>query len=263
MRKPSPSHDDPGDGASQTPLLPNHTSNMSSIMIRWALQWRLALLTVAHLFMFTACYFLAFELRFDFNIPPEELALLWRTLPWYLALKLVVFYGAKNFHGWWRYVSFSDLAALVRAASISTLLIVSVDYFLINEYQIPRGIVLLDWAATLLVVGGMRCSWRMVREQLWPFFNGGEFRRALLIGGDRHSDALARHIHSCQELKYRVVGFLHNERLHHGLRLGNMPIVGFPDDAAALARQYGAEEVLVISDALDGKRLRAIIEDCE
>ena len=47
--------------------------------------------------------------------------LFWSTLAWVIGLKLLVFCLLAQFHGWWRYVTFADLAALLRATIISLL----------------------------------------------------------------------------------------------------------------------------------------------
>ena len=77
----------------------------------------------AHALVFAGVYWLAYLLRFDFKVPADSIAVFWSTLAWVIGLKLLVFYLLAQFQGWWRYVTFADLAALVRATIISLLLL--------------------------------------------------------------------------------------------------------------------------------------------
>src|SRR2546425_1169445 len=81
------------------------------------------LLAVLHVVVFASSYWLAFALRFDFELPLHEKQLLMLTLPWVVALKLSAFYLAGNFHGWLRHVTFSDLIAILRASVVSLVII--------------------------------------------------------------------------------------------------------------------------------------------
>ena len=108
---------------------------------------RFCLLVAVHLVVLCAAYVLAFGLRFDFAMPAAMTALMWSTLLWVLPLKIVVFYRFGSLHGWWRYVSFADLAALLQASALSLLTVAAIDHFVIWEEQIPRVVLLLDFGA--------------------------------------------------------------------------------------------------------------------
>ena len=141
---------------------------MKPISFSWRrhLPKRIYVLVIAHLLLFTLSYDIAFQLRFDMAVPAEARKYFWKTLPWLLALKLGMFHYFGSLHGWWRYITFSDLAALLRVSTLATLTIAFVDYLFIHTYQIPRSVLLLDWGITILLVGGLRSACRLVREIL-------------------------------------------------------------------------------------------------
>jgi FlaA1/EpsC-like NDP-sugar epimerase len=152
---------------------------------------RIYLLVFVHLAIFALSYEMAYWLRFDGDVPLAERGVFWKTLPWIIAIKLTAFYCFGSLHGWWRYVTFADLAELLRVSTISTLAIAFVDHFLAVRYRIPRSVLLLDWGATMLLVGGGRSVWRLSREHLWPTLWRDSRRPALMIGADRGGDVLA------------------------------------------------------------------------
>jgi FlaA1/EpsC-like NDP-sugar epimerase len=212
--------------------------------------------------IFAFSYELAFELRFDFAIPEAYRRLFWATLPWVLPLQLAIFCRFGNLDGWWRYVTFPDLAALVRVTVVATLAISCVDYLFIPHYQIPRAVVLLNWGISLVALGGLRSAWRLLREDVLPKFARGKRRPALMVGAGQQGEALARQIHANPRVDYQIVGFLDRNRSHHGSRLGGIPFLASPEDAPAVARSYKVEDVLVIAGSVSGKCLRDLVGSC-
>lgn len=225
---------------------------------------RFWLLAVGHLVLFTLLYWLAFELRFGFEyIKPTIRNELWKSLPWLLAIKLVIFYTAGHYHGWWRYVTFSDLTALIRATLFSFLALAAVDYFT-DMYHTPRGVLILDAMLSVLVLGSLRASWRLAREQLNALFGAHDGVCVVVVGTDDTTAMLAHQIQSHPESKYRVRGFLEtNGSPAHGRRLGQIPVVGHVRDVESVCASQGIGHILMLSGALPGDKLRLLMKICE
>ena len=223
---------------------------------------RIYLLAVVHLAICALSYWSAFQLRFDFAVPPYGEAIFWHSLTWVILVKLVVFQCFGSLHGWWRYVTFADLASLIRASVASTLIIAAIDYFFVEIYQIPRSVLLLDWGTTLLLLGGLRSVWRLIHEHVWPSLTAEDRRPALLVGADQQGIALAWQINNRSKLDYYIVGFLDENKSHHGTRLGGIPVVGSTQDVTSLADRHDAQDVLVVADSTYGSRLRDLMERC-
>jgi FlaA1/EpsC-like NDP-sugar epimerase len=217
---------------------------------------------LVHLACFAAVYWLAFTLRFDFSIPAGWMQLLVATLPWILAVKLVVFYASGHCHGWGFSATFSDLMVLLRASLISLVLIVVIDYFII-VHQIPRAVVLMDCVMTIIVLGAVRTSGRLLREHVWPALRPKACRPALLIGVNGSTSLLAHQINSHAELGYRICGFLAESRRRNGRRIGQIPVLGHFSDILSIAARYHVQDVLVMVGTLSGRRMRRLMAVCK
>src|SRR4051812_16397254 len=102
---------------------------MKSRLFSQRMSRRALVALIAHLVSFVGVYWLAFALRFaDFRIPAEEWQTFFVTLTAVLCVKSIVFYAGGHCHRSWHYVSFSDLAALLRSATYSSLIIATLDY---------------------------------------------------------------------------------------------------------------------------------------
>ncbi len=222
---------------------------------------RLAAMASVHAIVFILIFATSFGIRFDFDIPAHQLDILWRNLPWILGVKMAVFYGTGLFHGWWRHATMSDLAALLKAAVISLAAVVMVDHFLI-ESHVPRSIPVLDFTLTILCLGGLKASWRLVRELYWLTVGHTDRHSALLIGADQSAGLLAHQMRSLPQSQYHIRGLLDWDRSKIGTRLGCFRVLGSPDNVGAIARKHGVSDIFVIAGSLPGKRLRSLMDAC-
>jgi FlaA1/EpsC-like NDP-sugar epimerase len=222
---------------------------------------RSSVLVTTHLVVFIAAYWLAFAFRFDMNIPPEDMVRFWASLGWVVGLQLLVFALSGQLQGWWRYVTFADLSALLLASALSLCALATVDFF--GSLAISRGVLVLNSILVVVMLGTVRASWRLVRESFRPMFNDKEGRWALLVGTDLHSGILAHQIQSYLHVPYRVRGLLATDDIANGAKLGQIPILGKLDDVKEIARVYRATDVLLVAGTLPGPRLRSLMEACE
>src|SRR5674476_520754 len=69
-----------------------------------------------------AAWLFAFALRFNFKIPPDQLAIFWQTLPWVVVVQSVVFWRVGLYRGVWRFASIHDLKRILIAVGLSSLI---------------------------------------------------------------------------------------------------------------------------------------------
>ena len=185
------------------------------------------------------------------------------TLPWVLLAKFLIFLALGHFDGWWAYVTFADLIALIRSSILAMLCFIAINYFG-GVYAVPRGIPILDCVGTIVLLGALRGSWRVYHEQFWPMFNQANARWALLVGTDHSHGVLAHQIQSHGELPYRIRGLpWPPESGTESSRLGQIPVLGKLEEVREIAAASQATDVLVIAGTLAGSRLRNLMDDCE
>ncbi len=236
----------------------NHGRNQ--FPLRWRLRW--LLIVLAHAGLFYLSYEIAYQLRFDLSIPADHRAVLWKTLPLVLVIKLAMFQFFGAFRGWWRHITFADLENLLRVSILASVAITLIDYFLMPDMQIPRSVLLLDCGATILLVGALRSSPRLFREHLMIRWSQDGRRPAFMIGALEGGDGYVGQIHKHPRIDYRVLGFLDDNRSHHGTRLAGIPFVGSTHDLVPLAQRYGVSDVLIMANSLDGPCLRRVFDQC-
>ena len=208
-----------------------------------------------------AIYYLSFWLRFEGRLEGANLACFRDTLAWVLAVQLGWFVGLRACRGWRRSVSFYDLFVLARVATAGMLTLAAIQYFLAPDPFIPRSIFLLDWGATIVILGGARAMIRGVREMRWPLVSSNGDVRVLIAGAGDMGASTLRMIHRIDQPRYRVVGFIGDDPCQIGTRIEGVPVVGLCENVQELVKRHDARQILVMQGELAGGQLRRLVDD--
>jgi FlaA1/EpsC-like NDP-sugar epimerase len=226
--------------------------------------YRRALVVGVHLVMWTAALGLALLLRFEFEVP----AAYGRVLPSLLALSLVVrtvvHWRLGLFHGLWRYSGARDLRSLIWAASLSSV-VYAATWAFFGAHFFPRSIFVLDWAFSILIVGGMRFGIRTVREvtlQNAQPKSDVPRRRLLILGAGDAGEMLMREIVRIYGRRYEPVAFLDDNPAKHGERIHGVPVLGPMAMVTELAARERIDEIIVAIPSLPGRQMRQLLELC-
>ncbi len=213
------------------------------------------------IFAFLAVYHVSYWLRFDGELGPVEKQHFVLTLGWIVSAKLTIFLLFRLHCGWRRFVSFYDLIALIKAATASSLVILLVDRFFLATSLIPRSVYILDWGATIVLLGGTRALWRGFRECTWPVLLAANQVPALIVGANEAGALLRRAMIREGNRTYRVIGFVDANDQRQGEKIDGLPVLGGLADLWELADRHDVREILVVKDALSGKDLRDVMEN--
>jgi len=171
-----------------------------------------------------------------------------------------------------------DLLDIIKAVSLSALLLV-VWIVLIYRYKnVPRSIVFIDWCFNIILISGIRLSIRLFFQKfiptspiqsLEPINGAGEKhrpalnRRLLIIGAGNCGEKILREIQDNPQLRYTVVGFLDDNPNKIGRRIHGIPVRGIIGDVAFIAEKTDADELLIAIPSADTAEMRRIVSLCK
>lgn len=210
--------------------------------------------------VFALVHFFAYWLRFDGQVYGAPWEYYSSTVVRAVGIKLLVFGWFGIYHGWGRYVTFHDLTTLVKAVTLSSLLMLVVEYSVRSSETLPRSILLMDWVFAIVVVGGLRSTARFMKESAWPAVLRSGESPVFIAGANDSGEALLRAIRRNPRLPYRVVGFLANDPTALNSRIGGVPVIGLLEDACELARRHNVPQVLITAGDLPGQKVRSLVE---
>jgi FlaA1/EpsC-like NDP-sugar epimerase len=236
------------------------------------------IILMADILLVAFAWYFAYLLRFNFEIPLTHSGLLARFLPLIVLIKIVTFYFFDLYRGMWRYTSLNDFFDIIKAASVSSLMIVAVILYTHRFVGFARSIFIIDWGLTIFLISGFRLSIRLflwlgsgdetARLNLTRFFGLGrgrasEAKRLLIIGAGDAGEKIFREIQDNPKLKYNIIGFLDDDKEKVGMQLHGVPILGATKEINSMVSKIKADEILIASPSATGRQMRRIISNCE
>ena len=226
----------------------------------------------------TFSWYVANLLRFNFDIPPESFAVMARLVPMMLGVKIITFYLFDLYRGMWRYTSLDDLLNIIRAASVSSLIVFSLVGFTHSFTGFARASFVIDWILTIFFVGGSRISIRLLfwlglkddsssldMINLIRRMRGekGKGKRLLILGAGVFGEKIYREIRDNASLRYNVVGFLDDDRSKVGRLLHGVPVLGTIEELKNIVQKMKVEEGLIAIPSASAVRMREILDQCK
>jgi FlaA1/EpsC-like NDP-sugar epimerase len=230
-----------------------------------------SLQTAVDVVLLSVAYWLAFLFRFEFAIPSVWLRVQLTTWPYVILLMYasLAAFGVPRMS--WRYIGIGDVGRIFAATSAATsvLVIVRIIRPLINIHAItivtiPLGILAMNFVLSFLALVGIRALRRVQGEasDRKRQVGGDERHRVLLIGAGEAGVLVAREIARRADLGLQPVGYLDDDPLKIGTRIGGLTVLGSTRDVAAVAERKHVQRVLITIANAAGEQIRRITELC-
>ncbi len=237
------------------------------------------LIFIIDLLVLTICLFAAHLVRFEFSLPLETFVSVLQVLPFVLITKILCFYFFDLYRGMWRYTSIADLLNIIKATSISTLLIISFILFSPARFiGFSRAAFIIDWCFTILFISGFRIavrfyfehssqdgSWLNSARSLLGFLakkNVGS-KNLIIIGAGDCGEKIYREIRDNARLQYNVVGFLDDDPIKVRKKIHGIPVLGKISEITFLSKEVKADEVLIAIPSATADQMRQIVSYCD
>jgi len=212
-----------------------------------------------------AAYWLAFYMRFDGDTVPVRYERTFAaTVAVVVAIKLAVFVGMRFYTKWWRFTSLRDLQAIVLASVGSSALIAGLFSIWRPEEAValPRGVLALDLALTIILVGGARFFVRSVIERAGGRDSGTAARTVLICGAGEAGAVLLREMTRNRALGLRPVGLIDDDPRKRRMRIQGTRVRGSRADLPRILREHPVDEVIIAMPSAPGRVRNEIVEVC-
>lgn len=230
--------------------------------LRFKLRW--FALIVLDLVISVLTMYLAFFLRFDGALPATQLSIFYNLLPILVVCRIPAFLYFGLYARFWEYSSLEDLLQIAKAVATGTLMILFASFMFNRAAMVPRSVLFVDMFALMLMLGGVRLAWRLVkeREHQIPKSEADHRIPVLIMGAGYTGMHLFRHLRSFSN-HYWVEGFIDNDPKKINSHILGIKVLGSQEDIPALKKELGIQEVLIAINGIDGAGLSRIVETCQ
>jgi FlaA1/EpsC-like NDP-sugar epimerase len=198
--------------------------------------------------------FASFYLRFEGSEAFfDRLPLLFRILPYFVALSVIVCYAFNLTTTKWRFISLPDALNILRAATVLTLALVVLDYVFVapnvqgapvapnvsGVFFLGKITIILFWFLEVLFLSALRFAYRHFRYTRARYHARIEDASpTLLIGRAADAEILLRGIESGAVKRLWPVGVLSPSAADRGQLIRNIPVLGGIDDLDDVIRDF-------------------------
>lgn len=234
---------------------------MKAIWSYWKSRWA----AFAHDFLcIPFAWVSAYWLRFNLGeIPPEILSQALLTLPWVMIFQTAAFWMFGLYRGVWRFASLPDLARIIKAIMMGSLLTL-LTIFLISRLQyLPRSVIPLYSILMVLVLGGSRFIYRGFKDKRYISQND---QRVLIVGAGLAGESLVRDLLRKTENHYIPVAFVDDDPKKQGREVHGIRVAGVCADIPEIVKRWGVDMILIAvpsAKAIDMRRIAAICESTQ
>lgn len=207
---------------------------------------------------------LAYLLRFNFSIPPDEMERFYTAYPFAIGVRALSFFLAKTYKGIVRYTSSKDAQRIFIVTSSGSAFMVAANFFntslLDNKmYFIPISIVIIDYLASTFLLISMRVLFKVLYFE-WK--NPSRAKTSVIIFGAGESGVITkRTLDRDAGMKYKVLAFIDDDPKRWGSKLEGITIYT-PDKLEELLLNGNVAHMIISIQNIPAKRKEEIVEVC-
>jgi len=231
------------------------------------------LLLLGDIFLIAVAVMGSFALRFEFGtLFWYYLPQAWRMIALAVLIKPIVYYFFGLYRRLWAYASIRELMLIVAAVTTASIFL-SVALVILFAIQVdrdtfigfPRPVLVIDWLLSIILVGGLRFSSRLIAETRSTAADEtalGLNRRVAIIGAGDAGALVAREIQKNPQLNLELICFLDDDKAKQKLQIHGIPVVGTLEELPRVITRRRIQEVMIAIPTAPGEVVRKIANYC-
>jgi len=211
-----------------------------------------------------ACFSLlgAFLLRFDFNIPADQLALFYVALPLSLCSRMAGYLYFRTYTNSWGFAGMQELTDDVKATLLGSVSFILIMVFTMGSNGFPRSILVLEPVLSLMLLGGGKFVFRYQFHSPHNL-DSRKVKHTLVVGAGRAGVSILNEIQNNSGLASRVIGFVDDNPYKKGTTIQGVSVLGSTEEIPQLVGQYDLDEIIIAIPSAGHKEIVRIRSLCE
>ena len=211
----------------------------------------------------------SYAMRLDLNtlFPFYTPSILW-MVGVALIVKPLIYYEFGLYRRLWVYASVQELKVIVTAVTTASILlsVTMISLFSIGLFRgFPRSVLAIDWLASILAVGGLRFTFRLLAENKNnPNISNlvANAHRVLVVGAGDAGALVVREMQKNPQIGLIPIGYLDDAREKQNNQIYGVPVVGTLTDLARELDNRQVDEVIIAIPSAPGRVVRLVADVC-
>jgi FlaA1/EpsC-like NDP-sugar epimerase len=213
----------------------------------------------------------AFALRLAGDTITDYIGSLYWMILISLLIKPAIYYFFGLYRRLWAYASINELTLISSAVTVASAVFSTIMLILfisrVNGARIlnfPRTILLIDWLLSLVGIGGLRFSFRLLAEgraaSKKPIAR--KAKNVLIIGAGDAGALVVRELQRNPQLGLHPVGYLDDDLTKQRHQIHGVQVVGKLTDLRRTLEHRLVDEVIIAIPSAGGKIVRLVTDVC-
>lgn len=206
-------------------------------------------------------YWVAYELRFDFNTPDNHALDRINTVSWILGLQLMLLLASGQFDSILSYFRLPDALRLFGGLFANALILLSMWYVYSGDNVPPRAVILTYFLISFLAIASFRVLMRIKSSRgLEDWLTMDTAENVIIVGAGEVGAGLCSDLMNKTRLGMRPVAFLDDDPKKIGRYVHGILVADAVDELAAVAKRYSATKAIIAFPSASTKRMRQVAE---
>lgn len=202
----------------------------------------------------------SFLLRFNFEIPEEELKGFINVFVTVLSVRIFVSYLFKTYSGVIRHTNIQDLQRLYLATTAGTAIIVIlnlISFYITASYILPLSVVIIEYILTFFLIATFRTMIKMIFQEITS--TATEKTDIIIYGAGHNGLTTKQALDRVTETKFNVIAFIDSNTSKQGKLLEGVKIYG-DDHLPELLEDTPPKNLIIAVQSIDKDKKARIIE---
>jgi len=205
---------------------------------------------------------ISFLLRFNFNIPENDVLLIPYALLVFMIIRGVGFLITKSFSGIIRYTETQDITRILIMNTIGSVVIVIADIIIkliYDVYIIPRSVIIIEFIASSV---GMIAFRLVVKSTYWELKTpNSKAKNVIIFGAGEAALITNKALNQNSGENFKVIAFIDDQKNKVGKKIENIPIY-HSSKLEQLIDENEIEQLIISIQNISPKRKKEIAELC-
>ena len=191
---------------------------------------------------------------------------------WMIAVSLVVkptvYYFFGLYRRMWLYAGTQEIKLITAAVSTASILVSFIMIIILTLGAFtgfPRSVLIIDGILSILMVGGMRFTIRLLSEShkgsILPS-GSGKTQKVLIIGAGDAGALVIRELQKNPQLNIMPIGILDDNPSKQNQQIHGVPVIGTLTDLARILDSRSVDEVIISIPSAPGRVVRLVADVC-
>lgn len=167
-------------------------------------------------------------------------------------------YVFKLYKKVWQYASIGELASIFKAITLTIVFAAVVQGLVFHDIYFRA--LAITWMLHLLLIGGVRFSWRLYRDSLIK--ENSNRKRTLVIGAGAAGTMVVRQLQHNRDAELLPVVFVDDDVRKHQLEILGIPVVGGVECIEQTVKDKNITNIVIAIPSLSKKELNKIFQEC-